>query len=481
MGPIRNLLDRIRERRMERLSSRQGMFPRLRNLINPLDSQGMMDRAQGTQVGGSLSKPMTYDRRVIQDPQADAAQPVATATAAGAGKPAGKAAKPMTAQQQDEAAIQRLAPADPLDPIAEAAHLRRQADVLTARAGVRGLDPTEAMRLNLEARELRAAASRSIAEARQRNFIKADVAEERRIQDERTGLAGATRSMSEMQQAIAQGKTTPLMAASIATKSEYQGREPPPTPAEYQQTYVENLRQFVGPSYARATFATRKGLTPDSPVYGELKTAFQDLPDADRTQALQTYVAPHLLNGYVSEGAAALTKQFGRQPTDDEMGRLQEDGMAWTEGQLAKLTTTLTPPSSRMLPKTRDAIGSVDVHGTADNAFAGVLNLAGQAAQSLAPAAQRFLETFMRPQPSASAAPVAAPMAPPEPTPLQMAPSRPAAPPVARPPSMTHYLPAPPRPVTPSREEMIRKAKEGMSPTYPNGQPKPWAVPQGRK
>jgi hypothetical protein len=443
MGPIRNLLDRIRERRMQRLSSRQGMFPRLRNLINPLDSQGMMDRAQGTQVGGSLSKPMTYDRRVIQDPQADAAQPVATATAAGAGKPAGKAAKPMTAQQQDEAAIQRLAPTDPLDPIAEAAHLRRQADVLTARAGVRGLDPTEAMRLNLEARELRAAASRSIAEARQRNFIKADVAEERRIQDERTGLAGATRSMSEMQQAIAQGKTTPLMAASIATKSEFQGRDTPPTAAEYQQTYIENLRQFVGPSYARATFATRKGLTPDSPVYGELKTAFQDLPEADRTQALQTYVAPHLLNGYVSEGAAALTKQFGRQPTDEEMGRLTQDGMVWTEGQIAKLGSSITPPSTTSFPETGKALSSVEVLPTIDRGLAGALNVAGQAAQSLAPAAQRFLQTFMAPQPSASAAPVAAPVAPPVAQPIPAAPV------------------APRRPV----------------PLYPNGQPRKMPVP----
>ena len=444
MGPIRNLLDRIRERRMERLSNRQGMFPRLRNLINPLDSQGMMDRAQGTRVGGSLSKPLTYTR-VIQDPQADASQPAATTMAASpavAGKPAAKAPKPMTPQQQDEAAIQRLAPTDPLDPVAEAAHLQRQAAVMTAQAKSTS-NPAEAMRLHLEARELRAAASRSIGEARQRQNIKADMAEVRKAEDERTGLAGATRSMAELQKAIAEGKTTPLMAASIATKGEFQGRDTPPSPAEYQQTYAENLRQFVGPSFARATFSSRKGVTPDSPVYGELRTAFANLPDADRTQALQTYVAPHLLNGYLSEGAAELTKQFGRQPTEDEMARLNQDGMEWTEGQLAKISTTLTPPSSRILPKTRDAIGGVDVHGTADNAFSGALNLAGQAAQSLAPAAQRLLRTFMAPQPSASAAPVAAPMAPPVAQPIPAAPV------------------APRRPV----------------PTYPNGQPRKMPVP----
>jgi hypothetical protein len=463
MGPIRNLLDRIRERRMERLSSRQGMFPRLRNLINPLDSQGMMDRAQGTQVGGSLSKPMTYDRRRVPD----ATTPTATQAGQPTGKPTGK---PSNFEQQDMQAIAAQKPKDPNDVMGYADHLDRQADVLEGRAETLGKQPLLQANALGRAAQLREQAARERLQGRQRSNIKADMADVQARQDERTGLAGATRSMSEMQQAIAQGKTTPLMAASIATKSEFQGRDTPPTAAEYQQTYVENLRQFVGPSYARATFATRKNLTPDSPVYGELRTAFQGLSDADRAQALQTYVAPHLLNGYISDGAAALTKQFGRQPTDDEMGRLQEDGMVWTEGQIAKLGSSITPPSNTSFPETGKALSSVEVVPTIDKGIAGALNLAGQAAQSLAPAAQRFLETFMRPQPSASAAPVAAPMPPPVAQPLQMAPSRPPAPPVARPPQ-----------VAPSREEIIRKSKEDMSPTYPNGQPKPWAVPAGRK
>lgn len=414
MGPIRNLLDRIRERRMERLSSRQGLFPRLRNLINPLDSQGMMDRAQGTRVGGSLSKPLTYDRRRVPD----ATTPTATPT----GKPTGKA---LSLEQQDMQAVAAQKPKDPNDPMAYADHLERQADVLEGQAttSLRG-DPLLSGNALARATRLRDQAASARAQSMQRSNIKADMADAQKSQDERTGLAGATRNLSQLQQAIAAGKTTPLLAASIATKSEFQGRDTPPSPAEYQQTYAENLRQFVGPSYARATFATRKGLTPDSPVYGELRTAFGDLPDADRTQALQTYVAPHLLNGYLSEGSAALTKQFGRPPTEDEMAQLNQDGSKWTEGQIAKISTTLTPPSSRMLPKTRDAIGSVDVHGTADNAFAEALNLAGQAAQSLAPAAQAFLRTFMAPQPSATAAP--APMAPPVAQPaVPVAPRRP--------------------------------------------------------
>jgi hypothetical protein len=431
MGPIRNLLDRIRERRMERLSNRQGLFPRLRNLINPLDSQGMMDRAQGTRVGGSLSKPLTYDRRRVPD----ATTPTATPT----GKPTGKA---LSLEQQDMQAVAAQKPKDPNDPMAYADHLDRQAEVLEGQATTTlRNDPLLSGNALARATRMRDQAASARAQAMQRSNIKADMADVQARQDERTGLAGATRNLSQLQQSVAEGRTTPLLAASIATKAEFQGRDTPPTPAEQQLVYAENLRQFVGPSYARATFATRKGLTPDSPVYGELRTAFQDLPDADRTQALQTYVAPHLLNGYVSEGAAALTKQFGRQPTDDEMGRLQEDGMAWTEGQLAKLTTTLTPPSSRMLPKTRDAIGSVDVHGTADNAFSGALNLAGQAAQAAGPTFQALLRTFMAPQPSAPAAPVAAPMAPP----------------VAQP-----AVPvAPRRPV----------------PLYPNGQPRKMPVP----
>ena len=431
MGPIRNLLDRIRERRMERLSNRQGMFPRLRNLINPLDSQGMMDRAQGTQVGGSLSKPLTYNRRLVPDGIA----PTATPTA----KPAGKAPSIM---EQDMAAVEKQRPTNPLDPMAQADHYDRQAAVMAGQSRTVA-DPNERLRLQLEAKSLGDRAHQLRFMAIQKGQIDSSMEAERKVQDERTGLAGATRSMAELQKAIADGKTTPLLAASIATKAEFRGRETPPTAQEQQLVYAENLRQFVGPSYARATFATRKGLTPDSPVYGELRTAFGDLPDADRTQALQTYVAPHLLNGYLSEGAAALTKQFGRQPTEDEMAQLNQDGTKWTEGQIAKISTTLTPPSSRMLPKTRDAIGSVDVHGTADNAFAEALNLAGQAAQSAGPTFQALLRTFMAPQPPASAAPVAAPMAPP----------------VAQ--------PIPAAPVAPRRP----------TPLYPNGQPRKMPVP----
>jgi len=406
------------------------MFLRLRNLINPLDSQGMMDRAQGTRVGGSLSKPLTYDRRLVPDGIA----PTATPTA----KPAGKAPSIM---EQDMAAVEKQRPTNPLDPMAQADHYDRQAAVMAGQSRTVA-DPNERLRLQLEAKSLGDRAHQLRFMAIQKGQIDSSMEAERKVQDERTGLAGATRNISQLQQAIAEGKTTPLMAASIATKSEYQGRDTPPSPAEYQQTYAENLRQFVGPSYARATFATRKGLTPDSPVYGELRTAFGDLPDADRTQALQTYVAPHLLNGYLSEGAAALTKQFGRQPTEDEMAQLNQDGTKWTEGQIAKISTTLTPPSARAFPKTRDAIGNTDVHGTADNALSGALNLAGQAAQSVAPTFQALLQRMMA-RPTAAAAPAAAPVAPPVAQPIPAAPV------------------APRRPV----------------PLYPNGQPRKMPVP----
>lgn len=441
MGPIRNLLDRIRERRMERLSSRQGLFPRLRNLINPLDSQGMMDRAQGTRVGGSLSKPLTYDRRLVPDAPVGSAQPTATPTGTVAGK--GKAPSVM---EQDMAAVEKQRPTNPLDPMAQADHYDRQAAVMAGQARTVA-DPNERLRLQLEAKSMGDRAHQLRTMAIQKGQVDSSIEAEQKRRDDRTGLAGATRDLSQLQQSVAEGRTTPLMAASLATKKELLNRDTPPTPAEQQMIYAENLRQFVGPSYARATFATRKGLTPDSPVYGELRTAFADLPDADRTQALQTYVAPHLLNGYLSEGAAALTKQFGRPPTEDEMARLNEDGTAWTEGQIAKISKTLTPPSSRVFPKTREAIGNVDPLATADSAFAGALNLAGQAAQSVAPTMQAFLKQIMARPTTEAALPAAAPMAQP----------------VAQP-----AVPvAPRRPV----------------PTYPNGQPRkmPTPIPDYRK
>ncbi|NBO20274.1 MAG: hypothetical protein EBV03_13845, partial [Proteobacteria bacterium] len=98
-GPLINLLQGLQQRRQRRRSGwGGGDVPSMRNIINPLDSQDMTDRAQGIDIGSAA--PMArLEARMAPPPQVAAQEDSEPAEAAPARSPfmtaAGSNAKPM--------------------------------------------------------------------------------------------------------------------------------------------------------------------------------------------------------------------------------------------------------------------------------------------------------------------------------------------------------------------------------------------------
>jgi hypothetical protein len=446
MGPIRELLSRIRERRMERMGSRQGMFPRLRNLINPLDSQSMMDRAQGTKVGTASPAPLSYSKRLFPS----TAGGPATAAPKVAGKPA-----PSNPAQEDLDAIPQPGLGDlPSQYQYNLARARRA----QALAEVQGQPDDRRAEYIAEAERYMGLAQRTSSLFTQKNTLE-------ELGKQKPALTGQFESQQDVERRLLSGEITPAAGATVVFNAKQAGRGDGALvgPAAAQELQ-DMTRQFTMP-YVAGQMRLGQMPTPGSPLGEQFRLALDTLPPEQRQPFVTASLGPALASGYIRSVQAAAPS--GIDLTNNPA--LNRNAQAYAQATLAKIDPSFYG----------EAQGGGMLKFLGD-AATGAGRVAGQVlpqAQAVGRGGERLLQQVMG-RPDAAAAPPAsippllpaAPVAPPVAQPLQMAPSRPPAPPVAPPPR-----------VAPTREEIIRKAKEEASPTYPNGQLKPWAIPQGRK
>ena len=385
MGPIRDLISRIRERRMERMGSRQGLFPRLRNLINPLDSQSMMDRAQGTKVGTASPAPLSYNKRLFPS----LAGGPATAAPSVAGKPA-----PSNPAQED---LDSLTPPPIGDLEAQFKDAQNRGRIARARAGVPGQ--------TLEAQgRLIAEATYYERQAQQANnlFTQKVIADGLKP---KPALTGQFESQEDVKKRLFSGQTTPAAGAQAVFRGLQAGRGDTPFVGEAAEAELQGLTRDLTMPYLAGQMSNGQVPTPGTPLGAQLEMALAGLPAEQRQPFITASLGPALSESFISRVQAAHARDNNPIPLD--MAALTQGASAYAQAELTKINPSFygEKQSGNML----DFFGNVAKGGY--QAAGQVLPAAGDVRQG----ASKLLNSILAP-PAVNAAPPAGipPLLPPQ-------------------------------------------------------------------
>lgn len=312
MGPIRDLISRIRERRMERMGSRQGLFPRLRNLINPLDSQSMMDRAQGTKVGTASPAPLSYKKRLFPS----TAGGPATAAPKVAGKPA-----PSNPAQEDLDAISQPKLGD----------LGSQHEYNLARARrAKALAEVPGQPDSRRA-EYIAEAERYMSLAQQTSNL---FSQQQTLEGlkQKPALTGQFESQEDVEKRLFSGQTTPAAGAQVVHQSLQRGRETPFVGPAAEAELQGLTRQLTMP-YVAGQMGNGQYPTPGSPLGAQFKMALDTLPPEQRQPFVTASLGPAIQKSFINRMQAAAAA--GGRTLD--MMALNQGASAYAQAELAKI------------------------------------------------------------------------------------------------------------------------------------------------
>lgn len=315
MGPIRELLSRIRERRMERMGSRQGLFPRLRNLINPLDSQSMMDRAQGTKVGTASPAPLSYGKRLFPS----IAGGPATAAPQVAGKPA-----PSNPAQEDLDAMKQPAIGDLDSQYQYNLDRARRAQAL---AEVPNQPPERRAEYIAEAERYMGLAQRTSTLFTQKNML-----EEARKKE--PALAGQFESQEDVERRLFSGQTTPAEGAQAVFRGLQAGRGDTPFVGQAAEAELQGLTRQLTMPYVAGQMSMGQMPTLGSPLGAQFKMALDTLPPEQRQPFVTASLGPALQKSFVSRVQAAAAAAGAPQP---EMRKLMRDASNFAQVELGKI------------------------------------------------------------------------------------------------------------------------------------------------
>ena len=314
MGPIRDLISRIRERRMERMGSRQGLFPRLRNLINPLDSQSMMDRAQGTKVGTSSPAPLSYGKRLFPS--------TAGGPATGAPKVAGKAA-PSNPAQED---LNSLTPPAIGDLEAQFKDAQSRARIARARAEVPGQTLEAQQRLIAEATYYERQAQQASSLFTQKNTLEA-------LNKPKPALTGQFESQEDVERRLRSGQTTPAAGAQAVHRGLQASREAPYV-GQAADLELQGLTRQLTMPYVAGQMSMGQMPVPGTALGAQFQMALDTLPPEQRQTFVTASLGPELQKDFISRVQAAAIAS-GAPPLD--MEKLTQGAAAYSQGQLAKI------------------------------------------------------------------------------------------------------------------------------------------------
>jgi hypothetical protein len=300
---------------MERMGSRQGLFPRLRNLINPLDSQSMMDRAQGTKVGTASPAPLSYSKRLFPS--------TTGGPATGAPKVGGKAA-PSNPAQEDLASLKPPAIGD-LE--AQFADAQGRARIARARAEVQ-TNPELRAQLIQEATYYER-------QAQQVNnlFTQKGVADSLKP---KPALTGQFESQEDVERRLRSGQTTPAAGAQAVHRGLQASREAPYV-GQAADLELQGLTRQLTMPYVAGQMSMGQMPVPGTALGAQFQMALDTLPPEQRQTFVTASLGPELQKDFISRVQAAAIAS-GAPPLD--MEKLTQGAAAYSQGQLAKIDPT---------------------------------------------------------------------------------------------------------------------------------------------
>jgi len=318
MGPIRDLISRIRERRMERMGSRQGLFPRLRNLINPLDSQSMMDRAQGTKVGTASPAPLSYNKRLFPS--------LAGGTATAAPKVAGKPA-PSNPAQEDLAS---LTPPGIDDLHSQYADAQKREAIARARADVPGQPPERRAEFIAEAQSHARRAQQISGQ-----FGTLDLLRQERADKKKPALTSQFESQQDVERRMFSGETTPAEGAMVIFTGLQAGRQTPLTGQAADAERLEIQRRLTM-TYLDGQMSNGQVPTTGTPLGAQLEVALSGLPAEQRQPYVTASLGPELTKSFISRVQASHAASQNPRPLD--MAAVMQAASSHSQAELAKIS-----------------------------------------------------------------------------------------------------------------------------------------------